>query len=147
VRSSACTVACTVVWLAAGGFAWAGDDGRGDSVVGTVRSGRLEEGAVHLALSDGVQVRLLVGWLSGFPAQPEKYYVGKSVSVRGQRRWFRGIPEVVVRDPQDIVVLQTGSDEVAAPEVGSEVESLRERVRELEREIQQLEHLQGRGDE
>lgn len=108
-------------------------------VTAAVRDGYV----VRLSLGDGPQplrVQLVLGMLSRFPAQPENYYLGKTVRVAGKITEFRGQAEIVVREPHNIAL----SSELPPEPVDStaEVNSLNERVRELEERIRQLENAQ-----
>ena len=111
-------------------------------VSGTVRSAHVDGATVRLDLADAdaPQVVLIVGWLSGFPATPEQYYLGREISARGALRSFRGVREVQVRDVADLTVVSspTGGDESGAA-TATEVEKLREQVRTLEQRVQELE--------
>lgn len=41
-----------------------------------------------------------------FPGEPEKYYSGKTVCVTGQIIVYRGIPEIILRDPSQIRIVK-----------------------------------------
>lgn len=42
---------------------------------------------------------------SKFPAQPEKYYHGKKVRIRGYIKEYKGKPEIVVNNPSQMEIL------------------------------------------
>jgi hypothetical protein len=86
------------------------------------------EGRVNAAERDGntvrlhvgtppqeVTVSLIIGLLSTFPPEPERYYVGKTVRVAGTIRSFRGSTEVVLHDPASIQVVGEGATASAPP--------------------------------
>ena len=60
---------------------------------------------------------LIVGWLSRFPADPERAYVGRTIRVFGRVRQFRDVPEILVLDPARVVVVEP--DGTATPDDGS----------------------------
>jgi len=43
-----------------------------------------------------------------FPFQPEKYYLNKTVRVRGKIRRYEGRPEIVVESPGQIEIIKQG---------------------------------------
>jgi len=43
---------------------------------------------------------------SKFPGEPEKYYSGKTICVTGQIIVYRGIPEIILRDPSQIRIVK-----------------------------------------
>jgi hypothetical protein len=135
--------------------------GEQEIVDGTVVAAERDANTVrlHLGKAPGaLTVSLIIPLLSNFPAQPERYYLGRDVRVSGLIRSFRGAPEMVIRDPADIQVLGAVSP-VPAPspviaahptrepagdtadqdlrhridELGQLVRHLEERVQELER--------------
>jgi micrococcal nuclease len=53
-----------------------------------------------------VTVVILGGDLANFPRDPEKYYKGKTVRVRGEVTDYKGRPEIVVRSPNAITILK-----------------------------------------
>lgn len=92
-----------------------------------------------------VTVSLIIGLLSKFPPDPERYYLGKTVRVFGRIRSFRGGLEMVVHDPELIEVAdapRTGTPAVDTT-VRDDVEALKQRVRDLEEQVQQLQHPGG----
>jgi hypothetical protein len=110
-------------------------------VSGTIHAARADGSAVRLDFEDPSTppVILLVGWLSNFPPAPEQYYLGKSISVRGSLRSFRGASEVHVRDAAEITVLSAVSPRDSSPPTLGEVDKLREQVRTLQQRVQELE--------
>jgi hypothetical protein len=127
--------------------------GAEETVSGTVRVAGADGSVVRLNFDDpgAPQVILLIGWASNFPPAPEQYYLGKTLSVRGSPRMFRGRPEIHVRDAGDIVVLSAASPAAGpTPVAPGEVEMLREQVRTLEQRVKELErrpHEAGERDE
>ncbi len=99
-----------------------------------------------------ISVALVRGWLSHFPESPERYYVGREIVATGKVRGFHQQTELVARDADDIEVVApptsaplATSTPPAAPRSGytpstpAEIEELRQRVRDLERRLHQLE--------
>jgi hypothetical protein len=41
-----------------------------------------------------------------FPSQPEKYYLNKTVRVRGKIKMYKGRPEIVLQSPKQIKVIK-----------------------------------------
>ena len=41
-----------------------------------------------------------------FPFQPEKYYLNKTVRVRGKIKMYKGRPEIIVESPRQIEVIK-----------------------------------------
>ena len=122
-------------------------------VEGTVTAAERDANVVHLRFGTGPQaltVSLVIGLLSDFPHEPERYYLGKSVRVAGTIRSFKDRPEMVIHDPADIKLAgataaqtsqaaagaQQGSDD--APALREQVKILNERVRTLEGQVEQL---------
>lgn len=115
-------------------------------VEGTVTAAEREGGVVHLRFGTAPQsltVSLVIGLLSDFPADPERYYLGKTVRVAGTVRSFKDQPEIVVHDPANIRVVgatSSGSDRVmTAPPAGDEARGLREQVKTLNERVRTLE--------
>jgi hypothetical protein len=112
-------------------------------VTGTVRSARAEGNIVHLTLDDphAPQIVLLIGWLSHFPTTPDRYYLGKAVTVRGKIQSFHGAREIHVRDASDITVHEAVAPSVVGDANGSQsqIDELRNRVRSLEERVRALE--------
>jgi hypothetical protein len=78
-------------------------------VTATERDGNTVRLHVGTAPQD-LTVSLVIGLLSTFPPEPERYYMGKTVRVAGTIRSFRGSTEVVLHDPANIqVVGEAGS--------------------------------------
>ncbi|MEM7816778.1 MAG: hypothetical protein QXZ20_02590, partial [Candidatus Aenigmatarchaeota archaeon] len=44
--------------------------------------------------------------LSKFPEMPEKYYYGKIVRVKGKITEYRGRPEIILKDPKQIEIIE-----------------------------------------
>lgn len=122
-------------------------------VEGPVSAAECEANTVRLRLGTPPQsltVSLIIGLLSRFPPEPERYYLGKTVRVVGTIRSFRGALEMVIHDPAHIEVAgatsavsgdrpaggtTTTSDEAVHPTV----DALQQRVHELEEKVHQLE--------
>lgn len=130
------------------------------TVEGTVIAAERDGNVLHLRLGRApkdLTISLVSGWLSHVPPDPEHYYLGKTVRVTGTVQGFRGVPEIVLHDANDIhltgverVVNTTAPDDsapppapvAAAPDVSSgrtENEALRQRVQELEAQVRSLE--------
>jgi hypothetical protein len=126
-------------------------------VEGPVTAAERDGTTVRLRLGNAPQsltVSLIIGLFSNFPPEPERYYLGKSVRVVGTIRDFRGALEIVLHDPAHIEVIGVSrvvSGErppAAAPAandavVGDTVDALKQRVRELEEKVRQLELERG----
>lgn len=111
-------------------------------VSGTVTSADVEGGVARLRLDDpsAPQVVLVVGWLSGFPPSPEKFYAGKTISVRGALRSFRGTREIEVRDAADITVVAGAPlSNDTPPGSSAEINELRQQIQQLDERIRKLE--------
>lgn len=80
-----------------------------------------------------LRVQLLLGMLSRFPKDPEVFYLGRRVRVFGRVGEFRGEAEIILREPDRILVVDASAPGAA------EVDALKERVRELEERLQDLE--------
>jgi hypothetical protein len=129
---------------------------------------KIVEGPVTAAERDGTTVRLrlgnapqsltvslIIGLLSNFPPEPERYYLGKNVRVVGTIRSFRGALEIVLHDPAHIEVIGASrlvvsgerppATDPAANDAGvhDTIDGLRQRVRELEEKVRQLERERG----
>ena len=93
-------------------------------VEGTVTAAARDTGSVHLTLGTPPQhvvVSLILGWLTRFPDAPDRYYLHKTVRVAGKIKVFRGVPEIIVRDPAHIVVVEEGPVRAASfVEVGEQ---------------------------
>ncbi len=133
--------------------------GKQKVVEGTVTAAHRDGNSVRLHLGNRPQdltVSLIVTLMSNFPAQPERYYLGKTVRVAGTIGSFRDAPEIVVRDPADIrVVGARGStsggstqdgDPSSAADAGAgddmvrqRMDTLADRLHRLEERVQRLE--------
>jgi micrococcal nuclease len=72
-------------------------------------SANQSEGALRLRSAgrrDGVTVVLFSSTWSAFPAPAQRYFEGKTVLARGRVELFEGEPQLVVRQPGDIRVVQ-----------------------------------------
>lgn len=122
-------------------------------VEGTVTAAERDANVVHLrfgAAPQALTVSLVIGLLSDFPAEPERYYLGKSVRVAGTIRSFKDRPEMVIHDPADIKMVGATAPQTSQPAAGArpgsddaaalreQVKTLNERVRTLENEVEQL---------
>jgi hypothetical protein len=112
-------------------------------VEGPVTDAERDASTVRLRLGyppQALTVALIIGLLSKFPPEPERYYLGKTVRVVGTIRSFRGSVEMVIHDPADIEVAdapRTGST-AADTSVRDDIDALKQRVRELEGQMQRL---------
>jgi DNA/RNA endonuclease YhcR with UshA esterase domain len=122
-------------------------------VEGTVTAAEREGSVVYLRFGSAphsLTVSLVIGLLSNFPSEPERYYLGKAVRVVGLIRTFRDRPEIVIHDPADITLVDAlppavseraavavpARDEAAA--LREQVKTLNERVRMLEDQVEKL---------
>lgn len=138
--------------------------GKQKVVEGTVTAAQRDGNTVRLHLGSRPQdltVSLIVTLMSNFPAQPERYYLGKTVRVAGTIGSFRDAPEIAVRDPADIQVVGargstpggTTQDDRPGADAGAEddavrqrMDTLADRLHRLEERVQRLEHS-GTGSE
>lgn len=110
--------------------------GREVTVEGDVTAATRDGYVVRLTLGTPpahLRVQLLLGMLSRFPKDPEVFYLGRRVRVFGRVGEFRGEAEIILREPDRILVVDAAAGE------GAEVDALKERVRELEERLQDLE--------
>jgi hypothetical protein len=122
-------------------------------VEGTVTAAERDASVVRLRFGNTPQaltVSLVIGLLSDFPADPERYYLGHTVRVAGTIRSFKDRPEIVIHDPANIKIAGAGAppaneraatvppdgDDAAA--LREQVKTLNERVRTLEDQVEQL---------
>jgi hypothetical protein len=92
--------------------------GEDKSIEGRVSAAEREGNTVRLRLGappHDVAVSLIIGLLSNFPPEPERYYNGKTVRVTGTIRSFRGATEVVIHDPASIQVMGEAGSAAAPP--------------------------------
>ncbi len=123
-------------------------------VEGTVTAAEREGNTVRLRLGTPpheLMVSLIIGMLSTFPPEPERYYTGKAVRVAGLIRSFRGTVEIAVHDATEIEVVgaprapglaaPAGDPVKAVPEPPAQppLDALSERLRALEERVQRLE--------
>ena len=125
-------------------------------VEGTVTAAQRDANVVRLrcgAAPQALTVSLVIGLHSDFPAEPERYYLGKNVRVAGKIRSFKDHPEMVIHDPADIKVVgatvpQASQPATAAPPAGDDAAALREQVKTLNERVRtlenQVEQLRGR---
>jgi len=122
-------------------------------VEGKVTAAERDANVVHLRFGVAPQaltVSLVIGLLSDFPREPERYYLGQTVRVAGTIRSFKDRPEIVVHDPANIKLVGAPTQQVSerappappgaedAAALREQVKTLNERVRALEDEVQQL---------
>ena len=122
-------------------------------VEGTVTAAERDASVVRLRFGTAPQaltVSLVIGLLSDFPAEPERYYLGKKVRIAGTIRSFKDRPEIVIHDPANIKIIgatesqaserapaaSASTDDAAARR--EQVKTLNERVRTLEDQVQKL---------
>jgi hypothetical protein len=126
-------------------------------VEGTVEAAQRDGNVVRLRLGKAphaLTVSLVIGLLSDFPADPEHFYLGKSVRVAGMIESFRDTPEIVVHDAANIRLSSAAAEAVDAGKDGTadasslreQVQTLSERMRALEQRVQQLERPAASGD-
>ena len=122
-------------------------------VEGKVTAAERDANVVHLRFGVAPQaltVSLVIGLLSDFPREPERYYLGQTVRVAGTIRSFKDRPEIVVHDPANIKLVGAPTQQVSerappappgaedAAALREQVKTLNERVRALEDEVQRL---------
>lgn len=122
-------------------------------VEGTVTAAERDANVVRLRFGSAPQaltVSLIIGLLTDFPSDPERYYLGHTVRVAGTIRSFKDRPEIVIHDPANIKIVGAGAppaNERAAtvphasddaPALREQVKTLNERVRTLEDQVQKL---------
>lgn len=121
-------------------------------VEGTVEAAQRDGNVVRLRLGKSphaLTVSLVIGLLSDFPADPEHFYLGKSVRVAGMIESFRDTPEIVVHDAAKIRLSSAAAAAAEAADAGKDgtadasslreqVQMLSERMRALEQRVQQL---------
>jgi hypothetical protein len=127
--------------------------GQEQIVEGKVTAAERDANVVYLHFGDAPQalrVSLVIGLLSDFPSQPERYYLGKRVRVAGTIGSFKDRPEMVIHDPANIKVVGASGPHAGRHDAGptpdkqdaaalrEQVKALNERVRMLEDEVQQL---------
>jgi aspartyl/asparaginyl-tRNA synthetase len=79
-----------------------------------------------------------------FPERPEDCYLNKTVEVTGPIKEYKGKPEIVLKDPGQIVIVEdvpTPEPPLAGVDLHSQVALLRRRVDVLEGRIEKLEKL------
>lgn len=139
-------------------------------VEGTVSAAQRDGNIVNLHVGTAphdLTVSLIIGILSNFPEEPERYYLGKTVRVSGTIQSFRGAPEITVHDPTRIQIVGAASAAGAAapaaappvavapappvvpnartevheqpPTAAQRIDALSERLRQLEERVEQLE--------
>lgn len=114
--------------------------GRDVIVEGTVTHAERDAWVVRLRLGEppgDLAVQLVLGMLSRFPDNPESYYLGKRIRVLGRVGEFRDRTEMIVRDPDRILVVDPKADRAS-----EEVRRLEGRVRELEERLEALEQVE-----
>lgn len=125
----------TLVVVACGVSVWSGPlhaGGTNSPISASVASlfigeDKLVEGTVSAAERDGNVLRLRLGpapkdlsvalvrtWFSALPAEPETYFLGRTVRVAGTIQSFRGAPEIVVRDAADVQIVAAPGPAAAA---------------------------------
>lgn len=110
-------------------------------IEGTVVAVRREGYVLRLAFDgspDTFTVALIVGLLSPLPADPEAVYVGQTVRVLGKIRRFRGVPEMVIRDPTRITIVGAARAATVEVELRRRVEGLERRMERIERRLDEL---------
>jgi len=120
-------------------------------VEGMVTAAERDASVVRLRFGNAPQaltVSLVIGLLSDFPSDPERYYLGHTVRVAGTIRSFKDCPEIVIHDPANIKIVGAGAPPGAAtvppgsgddaPALREQVKTLNERVRTLEGQVEKL---------
>ena len=122
-------------------------------VEGKVTAAERDGNVVRLRLGTAPQtltVSLVIGLLSDFPPDPERHYLGQTVRVAGTIGSFRGTVEIVIHDPANIRIVGAASSgkrppvaaqnaPAAEPAVLQRLDNLNDRLRALEKRVQQLE--------
>ena len=114
--------------------------GQRQTVEGKVTATRRDGNVVRLQLGDGtLSVALLIGALSTFPAEPEHYYLGKTVRVSGTIRSFRGATELTVNDPARIAVAGEAAAPAPVAAAAPADAGVQQRLQAIERRVERLE--------
>jgi len=111
--------------------------GKEVTVEGVVTAAERDGFIVRLRLDQPPQelrVQLILGMLSRFPSAPEVHYLGQRIRVFGKVQEFRGVREILVRDPTRIAIVD-GDHGVET----TETEQLQERLQQLEERLRALE--------
>jgi len=127
-----------IPWKQAGDYV-----GQEQVVEGGVIAVRREGNVLRLAFDtrpDSFTVALIVGLLSPLPADPDAVYVGQTVRAMGRIRRFRGVPEMVIRDPTRITLVGAPRpfDAAAEAELRDRVEGLEHRLERIEQRLDEL---------
>lgn len=114
--------------------------GREVTVEAVVQAARRQGNVVRLELGfppHTLHVSLVEGLLSRFPNNVEEAYRGKTVRVSGLLREFRGKIEMIVREPENLVVVAAKAPPAPAQEPLGRGEE--QRIRVLEERLEALE--------
>lgn len=123
-------------------------------VEGKVTAAERDGNVVRLRVGNAPQdltVSLIIGLLSTFPPQPERYYLGRPIRVTGTIQSFRGVAEMVIHDPVHIQVGDVSTPSLGQPPASSRAERIADpsayqrldvldgRMRALEDRVERLE--------
>lgn len=112
-------------------------------VEGRVLSAERDANVVNLTVGDragSITVSLVIGLLSDFPNQPEKYYLDRDVRVVGDITQFRGQVGITVRDPDNIAIAGAVPASAAQPAIDlqRDYDALKDRLRALEQRVGEI---------
>src|SRR5262245_16025779 len=103
-----------VPWQAAGSY-----EGEVITVEGDVARARLEADTVVIEFStddpNAFRAILLIPLITDLPRQPQRLYEGKRVRVSGRIRMWHGQPEMILRSPDEILVVGVSTAAPPAP--------------------------------
>jgi hypothetical protein len=103
-----------VPWQAAGSY-----EGDVITVEGDVARARLEADTVVIEFStddpNAFRAILLIPLITDLPRQPQRLYEGKRVRVSGRIRIWHGQPEMILRSPDEILVVGVSTTAPPAP--------------------------------
>lgn len=135
-----CVMLAAVPCAATEAIPWQDADGHvGEqcTVEGKVVSARREGNVLRFAFDAdpaAFSVALIGGLLSPLPGEPAALYEGRTIRATGKIRSFRGISEMVIRDPTQISVVPLQAEPSPTP-----VGGLEQRLEQLERRVERLE--------
>ncbi len=115
--------------------------GEQKTVEGKVVAAERDANVVKLHVGDkspAMTVSLVIELINRFPETPETYYLNRMIRVVGVVERFRGVVEMTVRDPDNIVVVDNRGV-VVAGSTGAPVNDLQQRYDALNQRVQQLE--------
>lgn len=121
-----------IPWQDADGYV-----GEERTIEGQVIAARREGNVLRLSFDENPEafsVAVINSWLSPLPANPRAVYEGRVIQATGRIRSFRGVSEMVIRDPSQIVISTAEPEPSPTQSVG-----LEERLYRLEKRLERLE--------